>query len=53
MLQQRIAAGEVTLYKVDDPNMTADLLTKWIPRDKLKASIQYAANSRAAVGDVD
>jgi hypothetical protein len=44
-LKQRITSNEITLRHVDDANMPADFLTKWIPRAKFEASILYAANS--------
>ena len=44
-LQQRINHGEVTVYKIDDPNMPADFLTKWLPAQKLRDSVAYATNS--------
>jgi hypothetical protein len=49
VLQQRIATGEVQVYKIDDPNMPADFLTKWLDATKLNMSIEYATNQRAAV----
>jgi hypothetical protein len=49
VLQQRIASGEVNVYKIDDPNMPADFLTKWLDAGKLNISIEYATNQRAAV----
>ena len=49
VLQQRIAAQEVLVYKLDDPNMPADFLTKWIPADKLRDSVAYATNVRNRV----
>ena len=48
-LRQRIAAGDVVLKHVTDPEMPADFLTKWIPSAKLEASLRYATNSRHAV----
>ena len=45
-LKQRIAAGDVVLKHVTDPEMPADFLTKWIPSAKLEASIRYVTNSR-------
>ena len=45
VLQQRIGNGEVTVYKIDDPNMPADFLTKWLPANKLRDSVAYATNS--------
>ena len=47
MLQQRIRAAECQVYKVDDPNMPADFLTKWIPAEKFNDSLSYATNRRA------
>ena len=44
-LQQRIGQGEVTVYKIDDPNMPADFLTKWLSAQKLRDSVAYATNS--------
>ena len=48
-LQQRVARGEVTLVKVPDAQMPADFLTKWIDTAKLKRSVLYATNAKAAV----
>ena len=48
-LQQRIARGETSLVKVADENMPADFLTKWIDTAKLRRSVEYAINARAAV----
>ena len=48
-LQQRIARGETSLVKVADENMPADFLTKWIDTAKLRRSVEYATNARAAV----
>ena len=31
VLQQRIRSAEVQVFKIDDPNMPADFLTKWLP----------------------
>ena len=47
-LQQRMARGEVTLAKVDDANMPADFLTKWLASPKVRRSVEYATNARAA-----
>ena len=47
-LKQRIRSGEVVVKHVDDPNMPADFLTKWIPSAKLETSLIYATNPRAA-----
>ena len=49
VLQQRVAAGEVAVFKIDDPNMPADFLTKWILAAKLRDSVAYATNSRHRV----
>jgi hypothetical protein len=46
-LKQRIADGDVELRHVDDENMPADFLTKWIGKSKFETSIQYATNSRS------
>ena len=34
------------VFKIDDPNMPADFLTKWLPQAKLRDSVAYATNSR-------
>ena len=47
-LRQRIASGDITMKHVDDPNMPADFLTKWLPAPKTTKSINYATNERAA-----
>lgn len=47
-LQQRMHRGEVRLVKIDDPNMPADFLTKWLQSAKLARSVRYATNARAA-----
>ena len=44
-LQQRIRSAEVQVFKIDDPNMPADFLTKWLPAGKLRDSLLYATNS--------
>ena len=45
VLQQRVAAHEVSMYKIDDPNQPADFLTKWLSGEKLAKSIDYATNA--------
>ena len=45
VLQQRIRSAEVQVFKIDDPNMPADFLTKWLPAGKLRDSLLYATNS--------
>ena len=45
-LQQRIGRGEVSVVKVEDPQMPADFLTKWLARDKFNLSVNYATNAR-------
>jgi hypothetical protein len=47
--QQRIASGRFVLRHVDDDNMPADFLTKWLPKGKYEASIEYATNASEAV----
>ena len=49
VLQQRMQTGEVSVFKIDDPNMPADFLTKWLPAAKLRDSVAYATNSRHRV----
>ena len=49
VLQQRIRSAECQVFKVDDPNMPADFLTKWLPQAKLRDSVAYATNSRRRV----
>ena len=43
VLLQRVREREVVLKHVADVCMPADFLTKWIPVDKLRRSINYAA----------
>jgi hypothetical protein len=45
-LKQRVTSGELKLIHVNDVEMPADFLTKWIPRAKLEASLRYATNRR-------
>lgn len=47
-LQQRLAQGECCLTKIEDANMPADFLTKWLPAAKLRKSVDCATNARAA-----
>ena len=49
MLQQRIRSQQCQVFKIDDPNMPADFLTKWLPQAKLRDSVAYATNSRNRV----
>ena len=37
------------VFKVDDPNMPSDFLTKWVPAPKLRQSLAYATNTRSRV----
>ena len=46
VLQRRVAQGECRIIKIADPEMPADFLTKWLSGPKVRASIQYATNSR-------
>ena len=50
VLKHRIASGEVTMVDVPDVQMPADCLTKWlgIPSDKVRRSVDYMTNRRAA-----
>ena len=52
-LQRRVAEGAVTMVKIDDENMPADFLTKWVSQKKLRKSVDYATNARAKVQDPD
>ena len=45
VLQQRISSAQVQVFKIDDPNMPGDFLTKWLPQLKLRDSVAYATNS--------
>ena len=47
-LRQRSTRGEIELlgHIVDEQN-PADFLTKWVGKQKLDASVDYATNSRA------
>ena len=42
-----MASGECRLVKVDDANMPADFMTKWLSGPKFRASLTYATNSDA------
>ena len=46
-LQQRIRAGECTIRHINDAQMPADALTKWVSADKLKRTMRYLTNSWA------
>ena len=46
-LRQRMARGECRLVKVDDANMPADFMTKWLGGPKFRTSLAYATNSDA------
>ena len=41
------ADGECRVVKITDDLMPADFLTKWVPREKLKRSVDHASNARA------
>ena len=43
-----MARGEVNLVKVADADMPADFLTKWLASPKVRRSVAYATNERAA-----
>ena len=49
VLQQRIRGQQCQVFNIDDPNMPADFLTKWLPQAKLRDSVAYATNSRNRV----
>ena len=49
VLRRRIADNECVVFKVDDPNMPSDFLTKWVPAPKLRQSLAYATNTRSRV----
>ena len=46
-LQRRMADGECRVVKITDDLMPADFLTKWVPNEKLKRSVDHASNARA------
>ena len=46
-LQRRMADGECRVVKITDDLMPADFLTKWVPKEKLKRSVDHASNARA------
>jgi len=48
-IQQRIAAFELVLGKVDDSENPSDYLTKWTSSKKARASDRYATNSDAYI----
>ena len=39
------------MVKIDDENMPADFLTKWVPQKKLQKSVEYATNAKSTVMD--
>ena len=43
-LQQRIRAGKCTIRHINDAQMPADALTKWVSADKLKRTMRYLTN---------
>ena len=43
----RRAMCDSSNFKVPDEAMPADFLTKWVPKAKLRTSIDYATNARA------
>ena len=47
-LMRRVAAGEAALVKVPDAENPADFLTKFVDLTKLRKSLDYATNARAA-----
>ena len=47
-LMRRVAAGEAALVKVPDAENPADFLTKFVDLSKLRKSLDYATNARAA-----
>ena len=49
---QRVAMGEVVLKHIPDKQNPADFLTKWVPGDKFKMSVDYLTNSRAWDGNI-
>ena len=55
-LQRRMADGECRVVKITDDLMPADFLTKWVPKEKLKRSVDHAskqrASSRGALGEL-
>ena len=48
VLKRRIASGDVTMLHVPDVQMPADCLTKWLGRDKIRASVEYMTGKRVA-----
>ena len=38
VLQQRIRGQQCQVFKIDDPNMPADFLTKWMPQARSSAT---------------
>ena len=46
---QRVKMGECTLKHIPDAENPADFLTKWLKGDKLKKSISYLTNDKAAL----
>lgn len=48
---QRVRAGAVEIGHVRDPENPSDWLTKWVPREKMIKSNEFATNRRNAVRD--
>ena len=46
-LKQRIARREVVMVFVNDADMPADFLTKFVGKEKIKRSVEYATNASA------
>ena len=46
-LKQRVARREVAMVFVGDANMPADFLTKFVGKEKIKRSVEYATNASA------
>jgi hypothetical protein len=48
-VKQRVAQGKVVLAHVPDPQNPADYLTKFVGREKVRWSNEFATNARNAV----
>ena len=48
-LVERIDSGLVKLVHLNDPQMPADFLTKWVSATKVNATVEYITNMRNKV----
>ena len=48
---EEVREGNIQPVHIKDTENPSDFLTKWVPKRKLKLSLQYATNSKALAGD--